>query len=91
LGGRSRQISEFKASLVYKVSSRTARAIQINPASRNKQTSKKQKQKQKQKKPNQPTNQTNKQTKQKEREVGREGGREGGSEGGRGTHHEIPG
>jgi hypothetical protein len=27
LGGRGRQISEFKASLVYKVSSRTARAI----------------------------------------------------------------
>jgi hypothetical protein len=26
LGGRGRQISEFKASLVYKVSSRTARA-----------------------------------------------------------------
>jgi hypothetical protein len=31
LGGRGRQISEFKASLVYKVSSRTARAIQRNP------------------------------------------------------------
>jgi hypothetical protein len=33
LGGRARQISEFKASLVYKVSSRTARAIQRNPVS----------------------------------------------------------
>jgi hypothetical protein len=32
LGGRGRQISEFEASLVYKVSSRTARAIQRNPA-----------------------------------------------------------
>jgi hypothetical protein len=32
LGDRGRQISEFKASLVYKVSSRTARAIQRNPA-----------------------------------------------------------
>jgi stress response protein YsnF len=31
LGGRGRQISEFKVSLVYKVSSRTARAIQRNP------------------------------------------------------------
>jgi hypothetical protein len=31
LGGRGRWISEFKASLVYKVSSRTARAIQRNP------------------------------------------------------------
>jgi hypothetical protein len=28
LGGRGRQISEFKASLVYKVSSRTARATE---------------------------------------------------------------
>jgi hypothetical protein len=32
---RGRQISEFKASLVYKVSSRTARAIQRNPVSKN--------------------------------------------------------
>jgi hypothetical protein len=29
--GRGRQISEFKASLVYRVSSRTARAIKRNP------------------------------------------------------------
>jgi hypothetical protein len=35
LGGRGRRISEFKASLVYKVSSRTARAIQRNPVSKN--------------------------------------------------------
>jgi hypothetical protein len=32
-GGRGRQISEFEASLVYKVSSRTARATQRNPVS----------------------------------------------------------
>jgi hypothetical protein len=38
LGGRGRQNSEFKASLVYKVSSRTARAKHRNPVS--KQTSK---------------------------------------------------
>jgi hypothetical protein len=31
LGGRGRQISEFEASLVYRVSSRTARVIQRNP------------------------------------------------------------
>jgi hypothetical protein len=31
LGGRGRRISEFEASLVYRVSSRTARAIQRNP------------------------------------------------------------
>jgi hypothetical protein len=30
LGGRGRQISEFEASLVYRVSSRTARATQRN-------------------------------------------------------------
>jgi hypothetical protein len=38
LGGRGvpLRISEFKASLVYKVSSRTARATQRNPASKNK-------------------------------------------------------
>jgi hypothetical protein len=34
LGGRCRQISEFEASLVYKVSSRTSRAIQRNPVSK---------------------------------------------------------
>jgi hypothetical protein len=47
LGGRDRQISEFEASLVYKVSSRTARAIQTNPVSKNKtkQTNKKKKKK----------------------------------------------
>jgi hypothetical protein len=33
LGGRGRWISEFKAILVYKVSSRTARATQRNPVS----------------------------------------------------------
>jgi hypothetical protein len=32
LGGRGRQISEFEASLVYRMSSRTARATQRNPA-----------------------------------------------------------
>jgi hypothetical protein len=38
LGGRGRRISEFEASLVYRVSSRTARAIQRNPVSKNKKT-----------------------------------------------------
>jgi hypothetical protein len=46
LGGRGRRISEFEASLVYRVSSRTTRAIQRNPVSQ-KQTNKQQKQKQK--------------------------------------------
>jgi hypothetical protein len=43
LGGRGRQISEFEASLVYRVSSRTARAIQRNPVSKTKQNKNKNK------------------------------------------------
>jgi hypothetical protein len=53
LGGRGRQISELEASLVYRVSSRTARATQRNPASEKKnknQTKKKTKKQKKQKK-----------------------------------------
>jgi hypothetical protein len=38
LGGRDRQISEFEASLVNKVSSRTVRAIQRNPVSKQNKT-----------------------------------------------------
>jgi hypothetical protein len=45
LGGRGRQISEFEASLVYKVSSRTARAIQRNPVSKKPKKKKKKKDK----------------------------------------------
>jgi hypothetical protein len=46
LGGRGRRISEFEASLVYRVSSRIARATQRNPVSKNKnkQTNKKEQQ-----------------------------------------------
>jgi hypothetical protein len=43
LGGRGRQISEFEASLVYKVSSRTARATQRNHVSKNQKKKKKKK------------------------------------------------
>ena len=50
LGGRDRQISEFEASLVYKVSFRSVRAIQRNPVSKNKkQNNNKQTNKQKNK------------------------------------------
>jgi hypothetical protein len=35
LGSRGRQISEFEARLVYRVSSRTARATQRNPVWKN--------------------------------------------------------
>jgi hypothetical protein len=38
LGGRGRWISEFVASLVYRVSSRTARATQRNPVLKNQKT-----------------------------------------------------
>jgi hypothetical protein len=38
LGDRCRQISEFKASLVYRVSSRTARATQRNPVMKKQKT-----------------------------------------------------
>jgi hypothetical protein len=41
MGGRGRLISEFEASLVYKVSSRTARATQRNPVSKKQKTKKK--------------------------------------------------
>ena len=34
LGGRDRRISEFEASLIYRVSSRTARATQRQPISK---------------------------------------------------------
>jgi hypothetical protein len=37
LGGKGRQISEFEASQVYKVSYRTARATQRNPVSNKQQ------------------------------------------------------
>jgi hypothetical protein len=50
LGGRGRQISEFETSLIYRVSSRTARAIQRNPISKNKNKKQKPKTKQKKKK-----------------------------------------
>jgi hypothetical protein len=45
LGGRGRQISEFKASLVYRVSSRTATAAQKNPVSKKPKKKKKEKKK----------------------------------------------
>jgi hypothetical protein len=48
LGGRGRQISEFEASLVYRVSSRTARATQRNPFWKNKKQKQKTKNKTKQ-------------------------------------------
>jgi hypothetical protein len=51
LGGRGRQISEFEAILVYRVSSRTPRVTQRNPVSKKQKTKK--------------TPKTNKQTKPK--------------------------
>jgi hypothetical protein len=47
LGGRGRQISEFEASLVYRVSSRAARAIQRNFVLRSQKRKKERKKKRK--------------------------------------------
>jgi hypothetical protein len=52
LGGRGRRISEFEASLVYKVSSRTVRATQRNPVSEKNKNKNKNTQKKKEKKRN---------------------------------------
>jgi hypothetical protein len=60
LGGRARRISEFEASLVYRVSSRTAKATQRNPVSKNQLINQTNKQKQK----------TNKQQQQKNLNTG---------------------
>jgi hypothetical protein len=49
LGGRGRWISEFEASLVYKVGSRTARATQRNPVLKQTKQTKQNKTKQKEK------------------------------------------
>jgi hypothetical protein len=49
LGGRGRRISEFEASLVYRVRSRTARATQRNPVLKNKPKKKKKEGKQRKK------------------------------------------
>jgi hypothetical protein len=67
LGGRGRQISEFKARLIYKVSSRTARAIQRNPVS--KKNHKQNKTNQKNKTQHNTTEHKTKQNKQKTQEL----------------------
>ena len=46
MGGTGRQISEFKARLVYRVSSRTARTTQRNPVSKKQNKTKQNKTKQ---------------------------------------------
>jgi hypothetical protein len=50
LGGRGRLISEFEASLVYRVSSRIARATQKNPVLKKQNQKKKKKKKKKKRK-----------------------------------------
>jgi hypothetical protein len=50
LGGRGRWISEFEASLVYRVSSRAARATQRNPVSKKTKTKQNKNRKKKQEK-----------------------------------------
>jgi hypothetical protein len=51
LGGRGRRISEFEASLVYKVSSRTARATQRNPLLKNQKKERKKEREREKEKP----------------------------------------
>jgi hypothetical protein len=60
LGGRGRQISEFKTSLVYRVSSRTTRATQRNIVTLSGQTNK-------QTNKNKKTNKQKKKRKEKEK------------------------
>jgi hypothetical protein len=50
LGGRGRRISEFEASLVYRVNSRTARATQRNPVSKKRKEKKRKERKGKERK-----------------------------------------
>ena len=50
MGGRGRQISEFKANLGYRVSPRTAKATQRNPVSKKKKQKKKKRKRKKKKK-----------------------------------------
>jgi hypothetical protein len=50
LGGRGRWISEFKASLVYRVSARTARDKQKNPVKKKKKKKRKEKKRKEKKK-----------------------------------------
>jgi hypothetical protein len=49
LGDRDRWISDFEASLVYRVSSRTARAIERNPVSKSPPPKEKEKEKKRKK------------------------------------------
>jgi hypothetical protein len=67
LGCRGRRISEFEASLVYRVSSRIARAIQRNPVSKYNNKTKQNKTKQNKTKQNKTAKtETTKQTGQRE-------------------------
>ena len=67
MGDRGRRISEFEASLAYKVNYRIARATQRNPVSKNKKIKKK---------PNQTKLKQNKQKKEKRKKSKRERERE---------------
>jgi hypothetical protein len=49
LGGRGRRIPEFEASLVYKVSSRTDRALQRNPVWKHKKEKEREREREKEK------------------------------------------
>jgi hypothetical protein len=69
LGGRSRQISEFKASLVYRVSSRTARATQRNPVSKKEKEKKRREEKRREEKRREEKRREEKRREEKRRET----------------------
>jgi hypothetical protein len=68
LGGKGSQISEFKPSLVYRVSSRIARATQRNPVSKK---AKQQQQQQQQQQQNQNKKHTKKESRCKNKTPGK--------------------
>jgi hypothetical protein len=67
LGDRGRWISEFEASLVYRVSSRTARAIQRNPVSGKKRKKRKKERREKERKGKERKGKERKEKKRKEK------------------------
>jgi hypothetical protein len=62
LGGRAKQISEFEASLVYRVSSRTARAIQTEKKKKKKRKKEKKERRKERKRERDREKERNKQT-----------------------------
>jgi hypothetical protein len=69
LGGRGRQISEFEASLIYKVSSRIAGAIQRNPFSNQKRKRRKRRRRRRRRRKKRKKEKKRKEKKRKEKKI----------------------